>query len=138
MFLVRNFPLMIIPLVLYNLYSFNLLSVGEADWAADFASFQMISDTTFTLSHGGLVITVALALLFFEILKATRTAQSTIVDHLLSTVVFIVYLIQFIVDPAAATTTFFICTIIAALDVVAGYSISIRVASRDVTFDRAL
>lgn len=130
----RSFPLLIIPLIIYNLFNFGIIPTNGPIWPVEVASFDMISGAEFVLTRGGMLVIIALALLFIEILKATRTAQSTILDHLLSTVVFIAYLVQFIVDPFAATTTFFICTVIAFLDVVAGYSISIRVATRDVTF----
>lgn len=138
MILIRNFPLLIIPLVIYNLYSLGFISVAGNVWAAEALSMNLPSGAEFILSRGGLLVSLALALLFFEILKATRTAQATIVDHLLSTFVFIVFLVQFIIEPNAATSTFFILMFIAFLDVVAGYTISIRVASRDVTFDRGL
>ena len=138
MVLFRNFPLLIIPLIIYNASSLGFISSLGDIWSAEIFRFQMISGTVFSLTRGGMIITIALALLFIEILKATRTAQSTIVDHLFSTLIFIVYLIQFIIDPAAATTTYFICLVIALLDVIAGYSISIRVASRDVTLGGGL
>lgn len=133
MTLIRNFPLLILPLLIYNAFSLGLVSTLGEIWSAEIFRFNMISGATFSLTRGGMIVTIALSLLFIEILKATRTARSTIIDHLLSTFVFIVYLIQFIVDPAAATTTYFICLMVALLDVIAGYSISIRVASRDVT-----
>lgn len=133
MTLIRNFPLLILPLLIYNAFSLGLISALGEIWSAEIFRFNMISGATFSLTRGGMIVTIALSLLFIEILKATRTARSTIIDHLLSTFVFIVYLIQFIVDPAAATTTYFICLMVALLDVIAGYSISIRVASRDVT-----
>lgn len=133
MTLIRNFPLLILPLIIYNAFSLGFVSTLGEIWSAEIFRFDMISGATFSLTRGGMIVTIALSLLFIEILKATRTARSTILDHLLSTLVFIVYLIQFIVDPAAATTTYFICLMVALLDVIAGYSISIRVASRDVT-----
>lgn len=133
MALFRNFPLLILPLAIYNAYSFGLISSTGSIWSGEVLQSQMISGASFSFTRGGLLITIALVFLFIEILKATRTARATIVDHLLSTLVFIIYLVQFITDPAAATTTYFICLIIALLDVIAGYSISIRVASRDVT-----
>lgn len=133
MALIRNFPLLILPLLVYNAYSMGFVSVIGDIWPAEIFRFDMISGAIFSLSRGGVIVVAALFLLFIEILKATRTARATIIDHLLSTLVFIVYLIQFITDPAAATTTYFICMMIALLDVIAGYSISIRVASRDVT-----
>ncbi|MEP3523891.1 MAG: hypothetical protein ABJN24_00550 [Hyphomicrobiales bacterium] len=133
MALIRNFPLLILPLLIYNAFSLGIISTLGEIWSGEIFRFDMISGATFSLTRGGMIVTIALSLLFIEILKATRTARSTIIDHLLSTLVFIIYLIQFIVDPAAATTTYFICLMVALLDVIAGYSISIRVASRDVT-----
>ena len=138
MILIRHFPLILIPLVIYNLYSFGFISSAGNVWGAGALSINLPSGAEFVLSRGGLLISLGLALLFFEILKATRTAQATILDHLLSTFVFIIFLVQFIIDPNAATSTYFVLMFIAFLDVVAGYTISIRVASRDVTFDRGI
>ncbi|MEP3232448.1 MAG: hypothetical protein ABJN04_03310 [Hyphomicrobiales bacterium] len=138
MTLIRHFPLLLIPLVIYNLYSLGFISTVGNVWGAQALGINLPSGAEFVLSRGGLLVSLGLTLLFFEILKATRTAQATILDHLLSTFVFIIFLVQFIIEPNAATSTFFILMFIAFLDVVAGYTISIRVASRDVTFDRGI
>jgi len=138
MILIRHFPLLLIPLVIYNLYSFGFISTAGNVWGSEALRINLPSGAEFVLSRGGLLVSFGLMLLFFEILKATRTAQATILDHLLSTFVFIIFLVQFMIEPKAATSTFFILMFIAFLDVVAGYTISIRVASRDVTFDRGI
>jgi len=46
-------------------------------------------------------------------------------------IVFVLYLIWFLVVPAAATSLFFLITIISLIDVVAGFSVTIRAARRD-------
>lgn len=138
MALLKNFPLLIIPLIIYNLYGLGVITTTGDIWSAEVFRFSMISGAVFVLTQGAFLISIALALLFIEILKATRTAQATILDHLLSTFVFIIFLVQFLIEPNAATSTFFVLMFIAFLDVVAGYTISIRVASRDVTFERGL
>ncbi|MCG8561936.1 MAG: hypothetical protein MI824_19235, partial [Hyphomicrobiales bacterium] len=51
--------------------------------------------------------------------------------HALSTVVFIICIIEFLVVPEAATSLFFFITIIALIDVIAGFSVTIRAARRD-------
>ena len=51
---------------------------------------------------------------------------------MLSTIVLIIYIVQFIVSGIAANSTYFILTVIALFDVVAGFSISIRTATRDI------
>ena len=50
--------------------------------------------------------------------------------------VLIAYLVEFLLVAQAATPTFFILMMITLVDVVAGYSVSIRNASRDLTIER--
>jgi len=94
---------------------------------------DMLSGATWTLSFGDLLIVIALALLFVEILKATRPGSRALVDHMLSMVLFVVFLVEFLLVPGAATQVFFILMTISLIDVVAGFAVSIRTASRDVS-----
>ncbi len=54
----------------------------------------------------------------------------------------VVYLVEFIVVGVASNATFFLLTVISLFDVAAGFTISIRTASRDIalggTVDSAL
>lgn len=124
-------PLIAIPLVIYNLMAYG----GGTDWLNPAFSFQMVSGATFALSRGDLLVVLALVFLFLEILKATRTGAGSILDHLFSTAVFVAALVQFLLVDFAATSTFFLLTAIALIDVIAGYSITIRAARRDVSLD---
>jgi hypothetical protein len=56
-----------------------------------------------------------------------------VIEHMLSTALFVVFLIEFLLTGAAASSTFFLLMIMAAVDVVAGFTISITGAGRDVT-----
>ncbi len=128
-----NFPLMLVPLVVYNLFAFDLLTTYmTARWDAVLFSVTMISGAIFNFSLSDLFVFSALVLLCIEVLKATRIGNLTIVDHMLSMVVFIVFLVEFLLVREAATTLFFILMVIALIDVVAGFAISIRSATRDV------
>ena len=98
----------------------------------------MISGTRWSFTIGDLFIILGIVCLFFEVLKSTSSSSRTIVNHILSTVVFIVYLIEFIVVGIAATSVFFMLLAIALFDVVAGFTITIKTASRDVAFGRTL
>lgn len=66
-------------------------------------------------------------------LKSTNSGRSSIVEHMLSTVVFVIFLVEFLLVGFSASSTFFLLMIMALLDVVAGFSISITAAGRDVT-----
>ena len=131
--MIFNIPLLIAPLLVYNAFAFGLMGTTVGDpWSAPIFTIQMISDARWTLTLGDLMIVASLMLLFIEILKATRTGVSSIVDHILSTLLFIAYLIEFLVVRETATSVFFILMCISFIDVIAGYSITIRGATRDV------
>ncbi|MGI9412337.1 MAG: hypothetical protein ACR2PM_01620 [Hyphomicrobiales bacterium] len=124
-----HFPLLIIVLLAYNIVVFftGISLNGEI------FSLTMVSGVLWTFQVSDLLILIALVLLFFEVLKATRTGAGAIIDHLLSTVVFIVALIEFILVGKAATSTFFLLVVITLVDVIAGYSVSITSARRDLS-----
>ena len=100
-------------------------------------SIGMISEASWTLTLGDLVILITLVLLFVELIKATRTGGSSIVDHALSTILFVLCLVEFLLVPEAATSVFFFIMIVTLIDVVAGFSITIRAARRDFGFGGA-
>jgi hypothetical protein len=128
------FPLMIVPLVLYNLAMVGLMGSGGVTSLSDVIVAQpMLSGAVWSLQLGDLLIVVALVMLFFEILKATRNGTGSLLNHMLSMVVFIVYIVEFLLVRDAATQIFFILMVIAFIDVIGGFTISIRSAGRDVS-----
>jgi hypothetical protein len=127
-----NFPLMLVPFAVYN---FFIVGGVLNPWEDVVLRVDMISGASFTLSMGESLLVLSLVLLFIEILKATRTGTSSIIDHILSTVVLIAYLVEFLLVSQAATSTFFLLMMVTLVDVVAGFSVSIRNASRDLTIE---
>lgn len=97
-------------------------------------SLTMISGAEWTMTLGNLLIVTALLLLFVELLKSTHTGAISLVDHALSTVLFVICIVEFLVWERAATDTFFIITVITLIDVIAGFSITIQGARRDFGF----
>ena len=128
--MLTNVPLLIVPFIVYNIQIF--LNDGVAIWSEKVTELTMISGATWIMTMGDLMVGLGLLLLFFEIIKATRVGSNSIVDHLLSTFVFIAFLVEFLIVPSAAHSVFFILMIIALIDVLAGFSVSIRAATRDV------
>ena len=128
--MLTNVPLLIVPFIVYNIQIF--FGGGVGIWDQTVMTLPMLSGASWSMSLGDLMITLGLFLLFFEIIKATRVGASSIIDHLLSTFVFIAFLVEFLLVEQAAHKVFFILMMIALLDVIAGFSISIRSATRDV------
>lgn len=132
MFLV-GFPLLIIPLAIYNMIAF--LTPGVA-WTDRVLTVHMVSGGDWVISFGDVLVVFALLLLFIEIVKATRSGSRAIMDHMLSTLVFIAALVEFLLVRQAASSTFAILLVICLVDVIGGYSVSIRSAHRDMTVER--
>lgn len=130
-----SLPLTILPLIAYNVLVF---ANGEAPigdtWDNILFEFGMVSGAQFAMVTGDVMITAALFLLFIEMLKATRTGVIALADHIFSMLVFVVYLVEFLAVRQAATSVFFILMAIALIDVIAGFSITISGARRDVSF----
>ncbi|RDE07590.1 hypothetical protein [Pelagibacterium lacus] len=126
-------PLLALPLVVYNLMA--LFGYGTAaDWAAPLFTITVVSGGIWLISAADLFVALSLVLLFGEILKSTRFGNASVVDHMLSTVVFVVCLVEFLLVPYAATSAFFILMLMALIDLIAGFTVSIRAAARDVQF----
>lgn len=129
--MLSHLPLMIVPFILYNGGLIGLF--GGADrWGTELFSITMISQGVWSMTVGDLIIVIALVLLFVEVTKSTRTSQASVVDHLLSLAVFVFFLVEFLLVQEAATSLFFVLMFIALVDVLAGFTVSLRAASRDV------
>ncbi|MEM8744631.1 MAG: hypothetical protein AAGF14_08360 [Pseudomonadota bacterium] len=125
--MILTFPFLLLSVVAYNAIVF----MTGTPFDSVLFQIPMISGAVWNFTLGDALIATTLFLLFVEILKATRTGGNSLVDHALSTVVFIACLIEFLVVPEAATSLFFFITVIALIDVVAGFSVTIRAARRD-------
>lgn len=130
--MISSIPLMAIALIVYNGVAFGLGSAGFS-WTDQVFTLNMMSGAAWTMTMGDMMLALGLFLLFFEILKSTRIGNLSIIDHLLSTIVLIVFLIEFLLVPSASTSIFFLLMIMSLVDVMAGFSVSIRSATRDVS-----
>ena len=130
-----GFPLLVIPFAIYNMIAF--LTPG--------VNWTMRSPPSNLMSGADLGVTAErspgrvsrIMLLPLEIVKATRIGMRSIVDHVLSMVLFIAMLVEFLLVKQAGTSTFFHphddqhrrCARPAS-------SVTLRTAQRDIT-DRA-
>ena len=136
------FPLILVPVLIYNIVAFGSMAmmgdasavVAQMDTEA-FPPIRMASNSLWIVQWGDILVLVSLILLFIELLKSTSTGTSAIFNHALSMLVFIVCLVEFLLNPAFATSTFFIIMIMSLLDVLAGVVVTIVSARRDVEFD---
>ena len=128
-----GFPLLLITFAIYNMLVFLLPGVSLT---APLAHVGMISGGDWTLSPGEALVTFALLLLFGEMLKATRIAMRTVIDHVLSLLLFLAMLVEFLLVKQAATGTFFLLMVVSFIDVIGGFAVTLRSAQRDLTVER--
>ena len=128
-----SLPMLAVVIAAYNLLGFSG-SMLQSESLLFETTLPSGEDIFFNVGH--VFVLAGLVALFFEILKAARLSNGTIVDHMLSTVTFIVALIEFLLVPVCGTVTFFLLTAMALIDVVAGFSVSIFSARRDYSVNR--
>ncbi len=131
----RYFPFTIVPLVLYNLIALVVTGLIPAPtgWATQIFSMSLFSGQLWVFTWSDLIVVIALAMLFVEIVGAATLGRRAMVNHVISILVLLIYVVEFLVVGAAATSTFFILMVISLIDVMAGVIITIRMASRDVS-----
>lgn len=125
----RAIPLFVVLLIAYNL----AMVFGDinASLASEMYSVSLISGAQWSFSVSDLYIILGVLTLYIEVFKSTRTGVTSVIDHSLSMVVFIVFLIEFLVVQDCGTSTFFILGLMSLLDVIAGFTVSIVAARRD-------
>ena len=87
--LILSVPVLALVIAAYNIFAFG---AGMLDAESLLASWVLPSETEVFFKIGDVFIVAGLIALFFEILKAARSGAGTIIDHMLSTAVFIVAL----------------------------------------------
>src|ERR1041384_713083 len=129
-----GFPLLVIPFAIYNMIAFLTPSLS---WTDKVATFHLVSGTDWAVAPGEIPLGFSGLLLGVEVIKATRMGIRGILDHVLSMVLFIAMLVEFLLVARAGTSTFFILMVISLVDTLAGFIITARTASRDIEINRA-
>jgi len=128
-------PLLVVPFVLYNIAVFLFFGGDPVNWGAGLFSIPMPSGMPWAITAGDLLLVVGIVALFFEVLKSTQTARNSIIEHMFSMLLFVVFLIEFLLVGAASSSVFFLLMVMSLIDVVAGFTVSITSASRDVSMN---
>jgi len=129
-----------IPLNLLLLFAYNViifLSTPE-NYIPDetVTSFRIPSSgATLTITWNILFVLIGIAILYIEILKSTRATYQALLDHVLSLCVFVVFLIELLIVREMGSATFLILTLLSLVDVIAGFTVSLSTARRDITID---
>ena len=128
------FPLLIVMVIIYNILAFTAPALSGATMdmiLSRGASFAMFSGDVLRFTLGDFLVLFALVLLFVEVVKSTGTGATQVLNHAMSMLTFVVALIEFLLVPGFSTMPFFFIMMMAFFDVVAGFTVSIVAAKRD-------
>jgi len=129
-----GFPLLLIPFVIYNIVAF-ILGLPPDVWTSQAVAVPMMSGQIWKLTWEDIFLAASIFLLWIEIIKSTRAGNRVIMDHVLAMLLFVAMLVEFLLVKSAGTSTFFLLVVIGLVDVLGGFIIGIRGATRQVEFD---
>ncbi len=123
-------PLLFLPVAAYNLFVLALgggfhIRDAPARLAAPLFQFTTAPGGLWPVSIADLMVAGALIAFFVELLKSAPSRRVALINHLLSMVLFVACLLEMLLAPAFATSTFFLITLMVLLDVVAGFIVTV-------------
>ena len=129
-----GFPLLLISFAIYNIVAFVLV-LPDTIWTTQAVAVPMTSGEIWKLTWEDIMIAGSILLLWIEIIKSTQIGLRTVIDHVLSMLLFVAMLVEFLLVKSAGTSTFFLLLVISLVDVLAGFIIGIRSATRQVELE---
>jgi len=130
-------PLLVLPFAIYNLIVFLIPGFS---WNNEIWHVYMISGGEWAITPSDAIVGASVLILLIDMLKsARRSGRFTILDHVLSMILFVGMLIEFMTVKAVVSSTFFLLLVISFVDVAGGFAVSIRAAAarRDILLDEA-
>jgi hypothetical protein len=118
-----GFPLLLIPLAVYNIIAFLMPSVSFGD---TLFKVPLVSHALWPVTLSDILLTAGVLLLLLEIVKAARPGAKYLTDHLLSLVVFGCAAAEFVLWPKFGTSTYFLLTLLSLTDFLTGISLRRR------------
>lgn len=112
-----GFPLLLIPLAVYNIIAFLMPSVSFTDVLF---KVPMITGETWPVTLADVMLALGIVLLLLEVVKGARPGSKFLMDHLLSLIVFGAAAAEFVMWPKFGNSTFFLLVLLAMADFLGG------------------
>jgi hypothetical protein len=118
-----SFPLLLIPLAIYNIIVFLMPGVSLEQ---PVVKVPLISGAEWPLTLGEMLLALGIILLLFELIKGARPGAKYLTDHFLSLIVFGCAAAEFLLLPRFASSTFFLLALLALVDFLSGVALRTR------------
>ncbi|MBM7487020.1 hypothetical protein ABIB75_001885 [Bradyrhizobium sp. GM2.2] len=112
-----GFPLLLIPLAVYNIIAFLMPSVSFADVLF---KVPMITGEAWPVTLADVMLALGIVLLLLEVVKGARPGSKFLMDHLLSLIVFGAAAAEFVMWPKFGNSTYFLLVLLAMADFLGG------------------
>src|SRR4051794_31084901 len=118
-----GFPLLLIPVAIYNIIVFLMPGVSLAE---PVARLTLLSGAEWPLTLSDMLLALAILLLLLEVIKGARPGAKYLTDHLLSLIVFGGAAAEFLLWPRFGTSTYFLLILLALVDFLSGIALRTR------------
>jgi hypothetical protein len=112
-----GFPLLLIPLAVYNIIAFLMPSVSFTDVLF---KVPMITGEAWPVTLADVMLALGIVLLLLEVVKGARPGSKFLMDHLLSLIVFGAAAAEFVMWPKFGNSTYFLLVLLAMADFLGG------------------
>jgi hypothetical protein len=118
-----GFPLLLIPLAVYNIIVFLMPGVSFAD---PIVKLTLMSGAEWTVTLSDILLASGILLLLLEIIKGARPGSKYLMDHLLSLIVFGAAAAEFLLWPKFGTSTYCLLAMLSLVDFISGIALRVR------------
>jgi hypothetical protein len=118
-----GFPLLLIPLAIYNIIAFLMPDVRFGE---PLFKLALMSGTEWPVTLSDVLLAVGILLLLLEVIKGARPGAKYFTDHLLSLIVFGAAAAEFVLWPKFGTSTYFLLTALSLVDFLSGLALRRR------------
>src|SRR5439155_8759318 len=118
-----GFPLLLIPLAIYNIVVFLMPGVSLTE---PLVRLTLMSGAEWPLTLSDMLLTLGVLLLLSEIIRSARPGAKYLTDHLLSLIVFGGAAAEFLLWPRFGSSTVFLLILLALVDFLSGIALRTR------------
>jgi hypothetical protein len=125
-----GFPLLLIPLAIYNIIVFLMPGVSLAE---PIVNLTLKSGAEWPVTLSDMLLALGIVLLLLEVVKGARPGAKFLTDHLLSLIVFGGAVAEFLLWPRFGSSTYFLLTLLSLVDFLSGIALRARRATQPAT-----
>jgi hypothetical protein len=118
-----GFPLLLIPLAIYNIIVFLMPGVSFAD---PLFKVTLMSGAEWPITLSDILLALGVLMLLLEVVKGARPGAKYLTDHLLSLVVFCAAAAEFLLWPKFGTSLFGLLALMSLADFLSGVALRVR------------